>query len=94
MWQMLEYLAFFMLAGATLTALHLRRRYRTVQVHNLPDFLVFCASVPKLTGAGVLLDLHDLMPEFMAASEVAAWTIDSSDSWPGRSGSPAASPIA
>jgi glycosyltransferase involved in cell wall biosynthesis len=66
-WQMVEYLVFFVLAGATLTARHLRRRYRTVQVHNLPDFLVFCALVPKLTGAGVLLDLHDLMPEFMAA---------------------------
>jgi len=66
-WQLAEYLVFFLLAGATLTALHLRRRYRTVQVHNLPDFLVFCALVPKLTGAGVVLDLHDLMPEFMAA---------------------------
>ena len=66
-WQMVEYLVFFVLAGARLTVLHLRRRYRTVQVHNLPDFLVFCALVPKLTGAGVLLDLHDLMPEFMAA---------------------------
>ena len=66
-WQLVEYLAFFVLASAVLSALHLRRRYRTVQVHNLPDFLVFCALVPKLTGAGVLLDLHDLMPEFMAA---------------------------
>ena len=57
-WQLVEYLAFFVLASAVLSALHLRRRYRTVQVHNLPDFLVFCALVPKLTGAGVLLDLH------------------------------------
>jgi glycosyltransferase involved in cell wall biosynthesis len=66
-WQLGEYLVFFVLASAVLTALHARRRYRTVQVHNLPDFLVFCALVPKLTGARVLLDLHDLMPEFMAA---------------------------
>jgi len=66
-WQLGEYLVFFVLAGALLTARHLRRRYQTVQVHNLPDFLVFCALVPKLTGAGILLDLHDLMPEFMAA---------------------------
>jgi glycosyltransferase involved in cell wall biosynthesis len=66
-WQLGEYLVFFVLAGLTLSVQHLRRRYRTVQVHNLPDFLVFCALVPKLTGAAVLLDLHDLMPEFMAA---------------------------
>lgn len=65
--QFLEYLAFFVLAGVTLTGLHVRRRYTSVQVHNLPDFLVFCALVPKLMGAPVVLDLHDLMPEFYAA---------------------------
>lgn len=65
--QLLEYLSFFVLAGTLLTARHLRRRYHSVQVHNLPDFLVFCAAVPKLTGTPVLLDIHDLMPEFFAS---------------------------
>lgn len=65
--QFLGYLLFFFGAGLLLTVLHLRRRYRTVQVHNLPDFLVFCAAVPKLTGAKVILDLHDLMPEFLSS---------------------------
>jgi glycosyltransferase involved in cell wall biosynthesis len=65
--QLLEYLTFFVLAFAKLTALHCRRRYRVVQVHNLPDFLVFAALVPKLTGAQLILDIHDLMPEFYAA---------------------------
>jgi glycosyltransferase involved in cell wall biosynthesis len=64
--QLLEYLAFFVLAFICLSRLHLRRRYDVVQVHNLPDFLVFVALVPKLTGARVILDLHDLMPEFYA----------------------------
>jgi len=36
-------------------------------VHNLPDFLIFAALPPKLTGARLILDLHDLMPEFYAA---------------------------
>jgi len=49
-----------------LTKLHRRRRYSIVQVHNLPDFLVFAALIPKLTGARVILDPHDLMPEFYA----------------------------
>lgn len=65
--QSFEYLRFFWLALLTLSWRQLRRRYATVQVHNLPDFLVFAALVPKLTGAGVILDIHDLMPEFMAA---------------------------
>jgi glycosyltransferase involved in cell wall biosynthesis len=60
----LEYLRFFLLAMVKLTQLHLRRPYDTVQLHNLPDSLVFAAWIPKLSGAGVILDLHDLMPEF------------------------------
>ena len=57
-------LRFLVLATIRLTALHRRRRYDTIQVHNLPDFLVFCAIVPKIQGVPVILDLHDLMPEF------------------------------
>lgn len=64
--QILEYLTFFILAFARLTKLNRQKRYNVVQVHNLPDFLVFVALVPKLTGAKIILDLHDLMPEFYA----------------------------
>jgi glycosyltransferase involved in cell wall biosynthesis len=62
--QALEYLSFFILAIARLTTLHLRQHYDVVQVHNLPDFLVFVALIPKLTGSKIIIDLHDLMPEF------------------------------
>jgi glycosyltransferase involved in cell wall biosynthesis len=62
--QFLEYLAFFSMAFVQLTRLHLQRRYQVIQVHNLPDFLVFVALVPRLMGSAVILDLHDLMPEF------------------------------
>ena len=65
--QLLEYLAFFLLAFFKLISLYPQQRYGTVQVHNLPDFLVFCAIYPKLRGAKIILDLHDLMPEFFAA---------------------------
>lgn len=64
--QLLEYLAFFLLVLGFFTYRHLRRRYDTVQVHNLPDFLVFAVVAAKATGTPVILDLHDLMPEFMA----------------------------
>jgi glycosyltransferase involved in cell wall biosynthesis len=62
--QLFEYLAFAFLAFLKVTRLHLSHRYDVVQAHNLPDFLVFAALVPRLTGSRVILDIHDLMPEF------------------------------
>lgn len=46
---------------------HLRKRYDLIHVHNVPDFLVFSAWLPKLTGAKVILDIHDIVPEFYAS---------------------------
>lgn len=46
---------------------HLRRRYDLVHVHSVPDFEVFAAVLPKLGGARVILDIHDIVPEFYAA---------------------------
>ncbi len=64
--QLLSYLRFLARATFRLASLQRRLGYGTVQVHNLPDFLVFCALVPKLDRVPVILDLHDLMPEFFA----------------------------
>ncbi len=76
--QFFEYLAFLLLAFATVTRQHLRRHYSVVQVHNLPDFLVLAALVPRLTGSRIILDLHDLMPEFYCAkfqSSLSSWPV-------------------
>jgi glycosyltransferase involved in cell wall biosynthesis len=59
-----EYLAFLVRAGWALTRAHRRRRYGLVQVHTLPDFLVFAALPIRLAGVPVILDLHESMPEF------------------------------
>jgi len=56
-----EYLWFTLLCGLVLT--WRARRYDVVHVHNMPDFLVFAALVPRLLGRAVVLDVHDLMPE-------------------------------
>jgi glycosyltransferase involved in cell wall biosynthesis len=64
--QLLEYLIFFSLVFFNLPRLYLKKKYDVIQVHNLPDFLVFAALIPKLMGAKVILDLHDLMPEFFS----------------------------
>jgi glycosyltransferase involved in cell wall biosynthesis len=60
-------LLWFTIQSAFLLAtLQLRRRYDVVHVHNVPDFLVFAAVVPKLMGARVILDIHDVLPELYA----------------------------
>jgi glycosyltransferase involved in cell wall biosynthesis len=64
--QLLEYLMFFGFVFARLTKLYFQKHYAIVHIHNLPDFLVFAALIPKLAGAKIILDLHDLMPEFYA----------------------------
>ena len=46
---------------------HRKLRYDVVHVHSVPDFLVFAAVYPKLTGAKVILDIHDILPEFYAS---------------------------
>jgi glycosyltransferase involved in cell wall biosynthesis len=61
-----EYLSFLVRASWSATRAHRRRRYGVVQVHSLPDFLVFAALPLKLVGVKVILDLHEAMPEFFA----------------------------
>jgi len=60
-----RYAAFISLCSVILAWRTLARRYDLVYVHNMPDILVFCALVPKLFGAKVILDLHDPMPELL-----------------------------
>ena len=58
-----QYAWFLTCAFFFLTTRLCSRRYQLVHVHNMPDFLVFSALVPRLFGAKVILDLHDPMPE-------------------------------
>jgi len=60
-----QYGSFVLLSGAILAGRAFKKRYDLVHVHNMPDFLVFSALVPKVLGAKVILDLHDPMPELM-----------------------------
>lgn len=60
---LLHYISFFIQAIAAVTYLFVMKRYDVVQVHTMPDSLVFAAIVPKVFGARVILDVHDLMPE-------------------------------
>lgn len=59
-------LSFLVRSSVFLTRLHKRNRYDVIHVHNMPDFLVFAAWYPKLTGAKLMLDIHDIVPELFS----------------------------
>ena len=63
----LEYSFFFLLASLKLTALFSKKGYGIVQIHNLPYALVGVAIIPKVFGARIVLDIHDLEPELYSA---------------------------
>jgi glycosyltransferase involved in cell wall biosynthesis len=58
---------FLIRSMAEVTLQHVKSRYQVVHVHSVPDFEVFAALVPKMTGAKIILDIHDIVPEFYAA---------------------------
>jgi glycosyltransferase involved in cell wall biosynthesis len=60
-------LKFFFRSAALLTGKHFSRPYHLVHVHSVPDFEVFAALIPRITGAKVILDIHDPMPDFFSA---------------------------
>jgi|SRR5579863_5825936 len=60
-------LRFLLRSALVLRRNHRQHPYDVVHVHNVPDFLVFAAISPKWQGVPVILDIHDLLPEFYAS---------------------------
>jgi glycosyltransferase involved in cell wall biosynthesis len=58
-----EYAAFTMLASKELAR---GQRWDVVHVHAPPDFLIVSALMPRLRGARVILDIHDLSSDMFA----------------------------
>jgi glycosyltransferase involved in cell wall biosynthesis len=61
-----SYLRFLLASSLACLRLLFARRLDVVHVHNLPDFLVCAALVPRLAGRKVVLDVHDSVPETFA----------------------------
>jgi glycosyltransferase involved in cell wall biosynthesis/peptidoglycan/xylan/chitin deacetylase (PgdA/CDA1 family) len=59
-------LRFLLVSSIELTRRHADIRYDLVHVHNIPDFQVFSAWYAKVTGAKVILDIHDIVPELFS----------------------------
>ena len=58
---------FTLRAMALVTRRHLKNPYQLAHVHSVPDFLVLAAWVLRLAGCKIVLDIHDLLPEFYAS---------------------------
>ena len=61
---MLNFIKFFVKSFVLVTKLYFKNRYDVIHYHNIPDFGVFAALIPKLCGAKIILDIHDIVPEF------------------------------
>jgi glycosyltransferase involved in cell wall biosynthesis len=61
---LLEYIAFFLYSFFKLNLLDSKERFDVVHINTLPDFLVFSAVIQKLKGRRIVLDMHEIMPEF------------------------------
>jgi glycosyltransferase involved in cell wall biosynthesis len=60
-------LRFMLVSARVLSMRHVKDPYDIIHVHSVPDVLVFAAIVPKILGAKLVLDIHDILPEFFAS---------------------------
>ena len=64
---LVKLLLFFFRSATLLSGKHLRKPYDIIHVHSVPDFEVFATLIPRIMGARVILDIHDIVPEFYAS---------------------------
>ena len=62
---LVQYSAFVVACFILLAFRSVRKSHAVVHAHNMPDFLVFSALIPRILGSKVMLDLHDPMPELI-----------------------------
>ena len=65
LWPLLRFLR---ASSAWIARRHALQAYDLLHIHNVPDFMGFSAWYPKLKGARVILDIHDIVPEFFASN--------------------------
>lgn len=59
------YSLFFLAVFFKINFLYARKKYTFFHFHNMPNFLVFSAIIPKIFGSKIILDMHDPMPELL-----------------------------
>lgn len=71
-----EYAAFFLWILFRMTFLTWRKRYAIIDVNTLPDFLIFAAVPARWMGARLILDMHEITPEFYISKYGTAKRLD------------------
>ncbi len=64
---LLPILRFLLVSAQWLNTESRSRVFDLVHVHNIPDFLIFAAVPAKWRGSRLVLDIHDIVPEFFAS---------------------------
>ena len=64
---LIKLLQFLFNSAFFLTRKHVRNPYDLIHVHSIPDFEVFATLIPKLMGAKIILDIHDIVPELYSS---------------------------
>jgi glycosyltransferase involved in cell wall biosynthesis/peptidoglycan/xylan/chitin deacetylase (PgdA/CDA1 family) len=64
---LLKLMMFFFQSFAFVTLRQMKTPYNLIHVHSVPDFEVFATVFSKLKGAKIILDIHDIVPEFYAS---------------------------
>lgn len=64
---LIKLLLFFLRSAWFLAVRSFREPYDLIHVHSVPDFEVFATIMPRLLGTAVILDIHDIVPEFYAS---------------------------
>jgi glycosyltransferase involved in cell wall biosynthesis len=67
LWYAFDYISFFILASLTLAWLSIKKRYDVIEVHTMPDFLVFVTLFPKLLGSKVILYMFENTTQLFTA---------------------------
>lgn len=62
-----SYIMFLILAFIACSRLFMKNAVDLIHVHNMPNFLVFAALLPRFFGKKVVLDIHDTLIETYAS---------------------------
>ncbi len=63
----LYYFKFFLVSLFAISRLSLRNRFQFIHYNNAPNFIIFACILPKLMGAKIILDNHDLVTSLFAS---------------------------
>lgn len=80
-------LLFSLISFFLLQKLFFSRKYRVIQVHNMPDFLIFIPILQRLFATPLVLDLHDLSVELFDTKwgqdgkRMAKWAVRLVERW-------------